>query len=101
MCTVLISFAQPENEKKAQALPELSSSSPFGPIEQHCTHVHIVSCFYCTVQLPGASLASVEVLLTVPPNFWVEERDTDRPRHLGIEPPGWSLTFSVTNYCCY
>ena len=37
----------------------------FGQAEQHCTHsVHMSSCLYSTVQLQGASLASVEVWLT-------------------------------------
>ena len=35
-----------------------------GQAEQHCTFcVHVFSCVYSTVQLPGASLASVEVYI--------------------------------------
>ena len=36
---------------------------PLGQAEQHCTHEHTVSGLYSTVQLPGASLASVTVTL--------------------------------------
>ena len=38
--------------------------------QQHCTlSVHMPSCLYSTVQLIGASLASVEVSLIFPPRF--------------------------------
>ena len=38
------------NLDRSKAVPELSSRSY---TEQHCTHVHIVSCLYSPVQLPA------------------------------------------------
>jgi hypothetical protein len=58
----------------------------------------MVSCLYSTLQLPGASLASVEVLLTFS-SFWVEDIQTDRPRDLDIEAPSRSLTNSDYSLC--
>ena len=50
--------------KKVPAGLKLSPRSHQGQAEQHCTHDQMLSCLYSTVQLPGASLASVEVSLT-------------------------------------
>ena len=47
-----------------------------GQAEQHCAQsIHIVSCLYSSVKLPGASLTSVEVLLTIFKN-WVQKTNT-------------------------
>ena len=46
-----------------------------GQGEQHRTlSVHIYSCLYSILQLPGASLASVEVLLTLSETLWTDRQ---------------------------
>ena len=55
------------------------SKMGLGQAEQLRTlSVDMYSCLYSTVQLPGASLALVEVSLICPPNCWVEDRETGR-----------------------
>ena len=42
--------------------------------QHHTLSLHMYSCLYSIVQLPGASRASVEVLLTLSETLWTDRQ---------------------------
>ena len=62
-----------------------------GQAEQLCSlSVHMYSCLDSTVQLPGTSLASVEVLLTL--EKYGTDRQTNRHTAVFVESNYWSIS---------